>query len=507
MSNNDKDLIILRDSWEGSELSLVESIDTPRGECSNSVVLATLRGPALDYIRDTRNNRRYEEDLWDSVAKSDYVKELLETKNFLGEPDHPMQWENRADIHYPYVSHAVRELIKRPELGYYEVVIDILDTPNGRILKTLIDYGVKLGVSSRGSGSTIRKNNRNIVDKRTYKFITIDVVPMPGNRSARMEQSHTTNESVKVEELLSALTEQIEFLYESNNTDSLRYTKMLLDRLEYPECNSLLEKVNSYLDESNTNTDSSKDLVEAYALVSELKSQIAAKDLIIQDLAEKVNNSSDKQNTLSGLEESYSKAKDLVRSSLMNESTLRKENHQLKATIDNLNSRVEEMNESISKLNENNNSLEAKVKNLKLEAYKNQSLSFEDAKSYQDSIDQKNNDIESLTEQLQYLTNNTRDIYESYFRLRCGQLGLNSDIVRRGLGDISSYSVDQLNSHLNESFKLLSKQSDRVVLPKGTYDFRESPSSTRVMNESSDNSKRLSDLERISRNTRAVSSI
>ena len=61
--------MILRDSWSGAELSLVESIDTPKGEYTNSVVLATLEGPALDYVHDTRNNRGYEEELWDSVAQ------------------------------------------------------------------------------------------------------------------------------------------------------------------------------------------------------------------------------------------------------------------------------------------------------------------------------------------------------------------------------------------------------------------------------------------------------
>lgn len=48
-------------------------------------------------------------------------------------------------------------------------VVDILDTPNGRLLKTFVDYGFKPGISSRGSGDVDANNE---VDPETFYLET-----------------------------------------------------------------------------------------------------------------------------------------------------------------------------------------------------------------------------------------------------------------------------------------------------------------------------------------------
>lgn len=55
--------------------------------------------------------------------------------------------------------------------GKLYATLDILDTPNGRILYTLAKYGYKLGISSRGNGETYEDGDgTEIVDEDTYKL-------------------------------------------------------------------------------------------------------------------------------------------------------------------------------------------------------------------------------------------------------------------------------------------------------------------------------------------------
>ena len=58
----------------------------------------------------------------------------------------------------------------------------ILDTPKGEIVKALLKAGIKLGVSSRGSGSTIHENNTTIVE--SFNLITVDIVATPSAQEA-----------------------------------------------------------------------------------------------------------------------------------------------------------------------------------------------------------------------------------------------------------------------------------------------------------------------------------
>ena len=61
--------------------------------------------------------------------------------------------------------------------------VDILDTANGRILKTLCDYGFVPGISSRGSGDVMPNNE---VDPETFFLQTWDIVQLPAVKKARL---------------------------------------------------------------------------------------------------------------------------------------------------------------------------------------------------------------------------------------------------------------------------------------------------------------------------------
>lgn len=82
--------------------------------------------------------------------------------------------------------------------------VDILDTPNGRLLKTLVDYGFVPGISSRGSGDIMANDE---VDPETFFLETWDIVQLPAVRKARL----TVCESVDTDalRLKKALTESL----------------------------------------------------------------------------------------------------------------------------------------------------------------------------------------------------------------------------------------------------------------------------------------------------------
>lgn len=89
----------------------------------------------------------------------------------LGELEHP----EALTVNLNNVSHVIESF----EWKGNDVIgrAKILDTPKGEIVKALLKAGIKLGVSSRGSGSTIHENNTTIVE--SFNLITVDIVATP----------------------------------------------------------------------------------------------------------------------------------------------------------------------------------------------------------------------------------------------------------------------------------------------------------------------------------------
>jgi hypothetical protein len=150
-------------------------------------VLRTLRGifSVADYVNkeDNRNNRLYSEKLLrEKIIDSPYTKEMLKRGVLLGEADHP---EDRLDVSIKEVSHKITELTLKD--GVVCGTIQILDTPVGNIVETLLKTGSKIGISSRGAGSTKKENGKDRVLEEDYLFYTYDLVLNPGFGSAILE--------------------------------------------------------------------------------------------------------------------------------------------------------------------------------------------------------------------------------------------------------------------------------------------------------------------------------
>ena len=92
----------------------------------------------------------------------------------LGEVDHP----DDLKVNLDRVSHMITEMWMDGPNGYGK--LKILPTPMGQLVKTMLESGVKLGVSSRGSGN-VNEANGHVSD---FEIVTVDVVAQPSAPNA-----------------------------------------------------------------------------------------------------------------------------------------------------------------------------------------------------------------------------------------------------------------------------------------------------------------------------------
>ena len=103
------------------------------------------------------------------------INEQLKTgHSVLGEVDHP----DDLKINLDRVSHMIEKMWMNGADGYGK--LKILPTPMGQLVKTMLDSGVKLGVSSRGSGN-VDDSNGHVSD---FEIVTVDVVAQPSAPNA-----------------------------------------------------------------------------------------------------------------------------------------------------------------------------------------------------------------------------------------------------------------------------------------------------------------------------------
>lgn len=101
-------------------------------------------------------------------------EQLSEGNSVLGEVDHP----SNLRVNLDRVSHMITEMWMDGPNGYGK--LKILPTPMGNLVKTMLESGVKLGVSSRGSGEV----NESSGEVNNFEIVTVDVVAQPSAPNA-----------------------------------------------------------------------------------------------------------------------------------------------------------------------------------------------------------------------------------------------------------------------------------------------------------------------------------
>ena len=105
---------------------------------------------------------------------------LVKERRALGELDHP----DDSVINLKNASHLVTEVWWDGNSVMGKV--KVLDTPSGKVLRSLVDSGVSLGISSRGLGSVSEGTNGTVTVQEDFQLICFDFVSEPSTPGAYM---------------------------------------------------------------------------------------------------------------------------------------------------------------------------------------------------------------------------------------------------------------------------------------------------------------------------------
>ena len=139
-----------------------------------------IKGVFMQADIKNKNGRVYPMEILQKEVKR-YNKEFINEKRAYGELGHP----EGPTVNLERTSHMITALY--PDGKNFIGEAKVLSTPMGEIVKSLMDEGAKLGVSSRGMGSLEQKNGANYVRDDFYLATAADIVSDPSAPSAFVE--------------------------------------------------------------------------------------------------------------------------------------------------------------------------------------------------------------------------------------------------------------------------------------------------------------------------------
>ncbi len=161
-------MMLFNDCTGYSELALCEGTSTYGG--------LKFKGKFQEANATNKNKRMYPYDVLDTNVNR--LMEAVKSRGLYGELDHASD----SIIHFDKASHIISDLWWEGNNLMGEA--EILPTPSGMILKKLLEFGCRIGISSRGVGNGQVNNEGVLVIGESYKLITFDVVADPSTFSA-----------------------------------------------------------------------------------------------------------------------------------------------------------------------------------------------------------------------------------------------------------------------------------------------------------------------------------
>ena len=142
-------------------------------------------------VAENQNNRTYSKRILERECKR-YMQEFVEVGNAFGELDHP----ESPVVELKNASHVVRDLWWNGNdlMGR----VELLNTPCGNIVKAILQQGLTIGISSRGTGSVQQTNEGTLEVQDDFELVCWDFVSNPSTHGAFMNPVSLQEGKVKV---------------------------------------------------------------------------------------------------------------------------------------------------------------------------------------------------------------------------------------------------------------------------------------------------------------------
>ena len=436
------------------------------------------------------------------------MQEKIQNRCCFGELGHP---EDRTETDMSKIAICLAEQPKKGKDGKLYGVFDIINTPCGKILKTLLDYGCKVGVSSRGQGDVITDYSGNeAVDPDTFECECWDAVLLPAVKSAR---------PVYVTESLQQkpLTESLQKIINSANEEDKKVMTETLHELNINYTPSAETAVdinvnNEQLAANNVGANVIQDLQEAlkqnaklqvevqtlneklsvsYTKEAELNDQLLKSKQIASALKESISQYKQAQVTIQSLRKALQeKNNELKQSQTLAE--------QYKANNEKVITGNRQLNESISDKDRTIKSLNSKIERLS-ESYKAKEHDFntqidelnEQLQDSKKNYDIKNSEYSYKLSQSNKLVEKYKNIaknaVDKYITIQANKIGVMPSKIKERLSESFTFNdidkvCDDLMQYRVDIAKLPFELTDRKVkvkvnestqpamLYKGSYD-------------------------------------
>jgi len=204
MAKNDKIVLVLEKSSEN--LKHIKD--------GNDIIL---EGIFAQFGVVNNNDRIYEENEY--LPHLEYLQKKIAENRLIGELDHP----EKFDISLSKISHVIENLEYNKDTRTVKGRVRLLDTPQGRVAKTLVESGVPISISSRAAG--LVESDKHVKIK---KIFTYDLVADPGFENAVLSKMNESlgilNENVAIYDVTSKYPDMLEnFSDKKINHDMTRY--------------------------------------------------------------------------------------------------------------------------------------------------------------------------------------------------------------------------------------------------------------------------------------------
>ena len=180
---------------------VVESVSSVISEGANKEKQYFIEGCFMQGDIQNRNGRVYPMGILEAAVEK--YKAMIKANRALGELNHP----DHIQVNPKEASHLITDLWVEGNniMGRAK----ILDTPNGKIVKALLDGGVQLGVSSRGFGSLKERNGVKEVQE-DFTLATVDIVSDPSAPGAFVNPIMESKEFAMVNGMIMEVNEETE---------------------------------------------------------------------------------------------------------------------------------------------------------------------------------------------------------------------------------------------------------------------------------------------------------